>query len=139
MHRFSWQQGVGWKFTSKKIFTTKSVYEWLERDLARPNYKWVWKAKIPLKIKTFIWQLFQNAVLTKDNMRKRSWPGNPSCSFCRDIETVGHLIFGCTFARSVWGTLIWPWGHLVAPDPFGRVGRGCISSCLTGGSITWKP
>uniref|UniRef100_A0A452ZJW9 Reverse transcriptase zinc-binding domain-containing protein n=1 Tax=Aegilops tauschii subsp. strangulata TaxID=200361 RepID=A0A452ZJW9_AEGTS len=52
-----------------------------------PNYKMVWKAPIPLKIKIFLWQLFQNAVLTRDNMRIRNWPGNPVCSFCTDIET----------------------------------------------------
>uniref|UniRef100_A0A453D481 Reverse transcriptase zinc-binding domain-containing protein n=1 Tax=Aegilops tauschii subsp. strangulata TaxID=200361 RepID=A0A453D481_AEGTS len=52
-----------------------------------PNYKMVWKAPIPLKIKIFLWQLFQNAVPTRDNMRIRKWHGNPVCSFCTDIET----------------------------------------------------
>jgi hypothetical protein len=28
----------------------------------------IWKAKIPLKIKIFIWMVAQKAILTKDNM-----------------------------------------------------------------------
>lgn len=94
---------VAWAFNSKENFTTKSVYEWLEFFLSGPNYKWVWKAKIPLKINFFLWQLFQNAALTRDNMHKRNWPGNPSCYFCIETETADHLFFNCTFARSVWG------------------------------------
>uniref|UniRef100_A0A8R7TBU0 Reverse transcriptase zinc-binding domain-containing protein n=1 Tax=Triticum urartu TaxID=4572 RepID=A0A8R7TBU0_TRIUA len=87
---------VIWKL-SKGGFTTKSVYEWLEKDLLGPNYKLIWKAKIPLKIKIFLWQLFQNAIPTRDNLCKRNWPGNPTCSFCHNIETADHLFFGCVF------------------------------------------
>ena len=35
----------------KNVFHTKSIYEPLEIGLSRDNYKWIWKAKIPLKIK----------------------------------------------------------------------------------------
>ena len=83
----------------------KKNYAWLERNLSGPSYKWVWKAPIPLKIKIFLWQLFQNAMLTRDNMRIRKWPGNPMCSFCTNIETANHLFFTCPLARTVWGVL----------------------------------
>jgi hypothetical protein len=42
-----------WKMNSNKNITTKSVYEYLESDSFGPNYKWIWKAKIPLKIQIF--------------------------------------------------------------------------------------
>ena len=96
---------VSWSLSRKGKFTTKSVYDWLERDLSGPSYKWVWKAVIPLKIKIFLWQLFQNAVLTRDNMRRRNWPGNPVCSFCTNMETANHLFFTCPLARTLWGVL----------------------------------
>jgi hypothetical protein len=32
---------------------------------------WTWKAKIPLKIKIFLWYLRNGVVLTKDNLVKR--------------------------------------------------------------------
>jgi hypothetical protein len=37
-----------------------------------------WEAKIPLKIKIIMWQLFQVAVLSRENMKKIMWPGS-SC------------------------------------------------------------
>jgi hypothetical protein len=56
-------------------------------------YKWIWSTKLPLKIKKFMWQLFQDVVLTRDNMKKRKWPGSPICSICRQEETANHLFF----------------------------------------------
>jgi hypothetical protein len=32
-----------------------------------------WKAKIPLKIKIFLWYLWKGVILTKDNLAKRHW------------------------------------------------------------------
>jgi hypothetical protein len=47
------------------------MYTFLEKMIAGANYyKWIWLAKIPLKIKISMWQLFQNAIVTRDNMRK---------------------------------------------------------------------
>jgi hypothetical protein len=39
-------------------------------DMENPN-KRIWEAKIPLKIKIFLWLLQQDAILTKDNLIKR--------------------------------------------------------------------
>jgi hypothetical protein len=49
---------VVWALTSNKIFSTKSVYQFLERNLPGAYNKLIWKAKIPLKIKFFLWQLY---------------------------------------------------------------------------------
>jgi hypothetical protein len=62
----------------------------------------VWKAKLPAKIKTFMWLVEQKATLTKDNMIKRQWQGDPSCYFCSAPETMDH---GCPIAKVVWGVL----------------------------------
>lgn len=60
------------------------MYTWLERDLASANNKWIWKALIPLKIKILMWIFFRDAILTRENLQKRKWLGNPSCSFCSE-------------------------------------------------------
>ena len=73
--------------------------------MARCDFRWIWKAKIPLKIQIFLWQLFQDAILTREVMKKRNWSGNPRCSFCRDIETSQHLFFTCPVARVIWRTV----------------------------------
>uniref|UniRef100_A0A453SZI1 Reverse transcriptase zinc-binding domain-containing protein n=1 Tax=Aegilops tauschii subsp. strangulata TaxID=200361 RepID=A0A453SZI1_AEGTS len=48
------------------------------------NFKWIWRAKIPLKIQIFLWQLFQDFVLTRDVMCRR---GRPVCAFCNGRES----------------------------------------------------
>ena len=53
----------------------------------------------------FFWQLFQDAILTREVMKKRNWPGNPRCSFCRSVETSQHLFFTCPVARVTWRTI----------------------------------
>ena len=42
--------GVEWSFGPKGRFTTKSVYSYLEKDLAGCDYRWIWRAKLPVKI-----------------------------------------------------------------------------------------
>jgi hypothetical protein len=53
---------VSWSL-APEVFTTKSVYELLENGIAGPNNKNLWKAKLPPKIKVFMWQVYQDAIL----------------------------------------------------------------------------
>jgi hypothetical protein len=52
-----------------------------------------------------MWQIFRNAILTRDNMKRRKWPGNPVCSFCLHNESIEHLFFLGPVARVVWSTI----------------------------------
>ncbi|XBI75353.1 hypothetical protein VPH35_068732 [Triticum aestivum] len=108
--------GIRWRLGSKGKFSTKSVYSYLERNLAGCDFRWIWKAKIPLKIQIFLWQLFQDAVLTRDVMRRRKWAGNPKCSFCNEVETSQHLFFTCPVARVVWRTVGCVFGTSLCPN-----------------------
>ena len=96
---------ISWSLNTNGKFSTASVYRHLEKNISGPDNNMIWKAKLPLKIKVFLWQLFQDAILTRDNMRKRKWLGRPVCSFCNNIETVGHLFFTCASVKVVWGVL----------------------------------
>ena len=69
------------------------------------SYKFIWKAKIPHRIKLFLWLLENQVVLTKDNMIKRNWQGDPSCYFCPSNESINHLFFLCPVAKVIWGTV----------------------------------
>jgi hypothetical protein len=40
----------------------------MTRDDNGRAYNMIWKAKIPLNIKIYIWMVAQKAILTKDNM-----------------------------------------------------------------------
>jgi len=93
---------VLWKWCSKKTFTTKSVYDHLSEEGNTNTFSHIWKTRIPYKIKIFTWLLEKGDVLTKDNMVKRKWTGDPSCVFCDQVETINHLFFQCPVAKCVW-------------------------------------
>jgi hypothetical protein len=76
-----------WSLTPNKAFSTKFAYDLLKNGIAGPNNKKLWKSKLPLKIKVFMLQVYHGAILTRENMRKKNWHGNPKCSFCGNIET----------------------------------------------------
>jgi hypothetical protein len=113
------------------LFSVKSTYKFLCRHDCGYNSKRIWKAKIPLKIKIFLWLVEQNAILTKDNLIKRKWKGNRSWAFCTENETVNHLFFKCPTAKYVWSRLayalgsdcrpsnmnqFWLWVHRILPQ-----------------------
>jgi hypothetical protein len=99
------RDNVRWKWTPNKQFSVKLVYLHLTRDENRVAYREIWKAKIPLKIKIFMWMVAQRAILTKDNLIARNWQGDPNCYLCGSIESVDHLLFQCPISRVVWGVL----------------------------------
>jgi hypothetical protein len=43
--------------------------------------EYIWKVKIPEKIKIFMWLVEQKAILTKDNMVKRKLTAGPAWLF----------------------------------------------------------
>jgi hypothetical protein len=94
-----------WEWSPKKTFTVKSVYDHLTKGDSGPSYKRIWKAKLPEKIKIFMWLLEQKAILTKENMLKRKWQGDPSCYMCGDLEDCDHLMFSCPVSKIIWGVI----------------------------------
>jgi hypothetical protein len=82
-----------WKWTKGVKFTIKSVYNHLCGAGLDRTFKHLWKSKIPLKIKIWLWMIWHNAIATKDNLLKRNWQGGASCQFCNDVESIHHLFF----------------------------------------------
>ena len=70
----------------------------------------VWKLKIPLKIKIFLWYLGKGVTLIKDNLIKRKWKGNSLCCFFNNTETIQHLFFDCHAAKFVWNSIYFTFG-----------------------------
>jgi hypothetical protein len=65
-------------------------------------HKYLWKIKVPLKVKIFMWFVHWKEILTKDNLIKRNWQGSSKCCFGDHEETVQHLFIHCPFAKIVW-------------------------------------
>ncbi|EEE51773.1 hypothetical protein OsJ_33218 [Oryza sativa Japonica Group] len=99
------QDEFHWNLTSNGEFSVKSHYLALIHSNVPNINNCLWKLKIPLKVKIFLWYLRRGMVLTKDNLIKRKWQGNKNCCFCCNDETIRHLFFECRFALSVWSII----------------------------------
>uniref|UniRef100_A0A453HJS4 Reverse transcriptase zinc-binding domain-containing protein n=1 Tax=Aegilops tauschii subsp. strangulata TaxID=200361 RepID=A0A453HJS4_AEGTS len=64
-------------------------------SVTSPRSMHIWKVKVPLKIKVFMWFVHKQVILTKDNLAKRNWTGSRRCSFCEPDEFVKHLFLDC--------------------------------------------
>jgi hypothetical protein len=91
-----------WKLTKSGIFTVKSMYEDLMNYHEHLPTKYLWKLKVPLKIKIFMWFLRRNVLLTRDNLIKRQWKGSKKCCFCDAEESIEHLFLSCPLSKIVW-------------------------------------
>jgi len=59
-----------WCWEKPGVFTVKTMYEQLCYNETGAPYMMIWRAKIPLKIKIWMWLVEQKAILTKDNLTK---------------------------------------------------------------------
>jgi hypothetical protein len=72
--------------------------------------KIIWKLKMPLKIKIFMWYLLKGIVLTKDNLTRRNWNGSLRCCFCMKNESIHQLFFECHFSKFLWRAIQFSFG-----------------------------
>ena len=98
-----------WNLNSIGVFSVKSHYQGLINQNVPNVNKGLWKLKIPLKIKKFLWYLKRGLILTKDNLAKRNWQNNQQCCLCHETETI-HLFFDGRFAQMAWATVYVAWG-----------------------------
>ena len=80
-----------WGLTKNLNFTVKSLYTNMMQADRIHDKCIVWKAKVPLKIKIFLWYLKKCVLLTKDNLIKRNWKGEVGVVFV--INTKLYNIF----------------------------------------------
>jgi hypothetical protein len=94
---------VVWVLDKSKNFTTKSLYRFITyRGVGVANAKNIWKTKLPLKIKVFLWQISNNKLQTATELKKRAWKGNTQCCLCGKEEDTDHIYFRCSLAQFAW-------------------------------------
>ena len=65
--------------------------------------KWIWKADILPRIKTFVWQCYHNSIGVKDCLVRRGMLENGVCPLCgRNPETIIHALRDCMYIKPVW-------------------------------------
>jgi hypothetical protein len=85
-----------------KGFSVNSYYKEMKSSHIAVPSNFLWKTRLPYKIKVFLWLVRYKKILTKDNLFKRHWQGNLDCVFCGLLESINHLFFQCSVARFVW-------------------------------------
>jgi hypothetical protein len=91
-----------WHLTASRIFSVKSYYAEFMNGHTRFLKYYLWKLKVPLKIRIFMWFLYNKVLLTKDNLAKRGWEGCKRCVFWDSNETIDHLFIHCKFVKLLW-------------------------------------
>jgi hypothetical protein len=61
----------------------------------------MWRTKMPLKVKYFVWLVYQGRIQTADNLIRKNWKGDKKCKFYEE-ESVNHLLFLCPIASYLW-------------------------------------
>ncbi|CAL1404858.1 unnamed protein product [Linum trigynum] len=105
-----------WHFTDDGVFSVKSAYH-LAVDLDRTRSGWrssvtwmdklswirVCEAKIPPKLKVFVWQIPNRALPTTEALIEKQVQVLPRCPVCWDgLETMEHLFLYCPVAQALW-------------------------------------
>lgn len=62
----------------------------------------VWKCKIPMKIKVFLWLVLHDRLQTGVNLKKKRLKGDHECKICGVPDTSDHIFFLCIIPRFIW-------------------------------------
>ena len=90
-----------WNLGKHHMFSVKSMYNDLMQSGKTPENCALWKLRLPLKVKIFLWYIQKGVTLTKDSLLKRDWRGEETCCFCSCKETIQHLFFDCHLEKFV--------------------------------------
>jgi hypothetical protein len=108
----------------KKGYSVKSSYRNFKVNMNMDPYWFIWKAKIPQRIKVFLWLVINDKILSKENLRKKNWQGNINCEWCGCLETTSHIFYNCQVASFSWKIIQMSCPSLTLPknanDMFGR-------------------
>ena len=92
-----------WILENRGHYTTKLLYRIMTfggvKDVLMVK---VWRCKIPLKIKFFLWMAFNDRIQSAVQLKKRKWAGPEEWKLCGARETVDHILFECPVATVVW-------------------------------------
>jgi hypothetical protein len=80
-------------------------------------YKNIWKSKVPLRVKVFLWQLYNLKVQAGAILKMKGWKGSDICSLCQKLETIDHIFFHCTLPYFAWSCLrhVFGWNNIPSP------------------------
>ncbi|XP_074377393.1 uncharacterized protein LOC141718921 [Apium graveolens] len=95
-----------WIGDDKGVFTVRSYYRWLTGEFASIHASFwnrLWSLKVPGKIVNFLWRMCRGYFPTTNALAMKRVDISINCPWYHNgVETDGHVIFGCDFAKNVW-------------------------------------
>jgi hypothetical protein len=94
---------IKWCLTSNGQFSIASLYlHCAFSGVVDTRMEEMWTTKIPLKVKNFVWLVYQGRIQTADNLIRKQWKGDKKCKLCEDEESVNHFLFLYPIASYMW-------------------------------------
>ncbi|WVZ66620.1 hypothetical protein U9M48_015811 [Paspalum notatum var. saurae] len=93
-----------WRWTPDGSYSSASAYRacFLGSSFFL-GAKFIWKTKVPPKVKFFAWLVAQDRCWTASRRRRHGLQDHDSCALCdQESETIDHLMLQCSFSRQVW-------------------------------------
>jgi hypothetical protein len=93
-----------WRWTTDDQYSASSCYDTLfQGAVISSSWKLNWKSWAPPRVKFFIWLACLDRCWTGERLARRGLPHAPTCPLCdQSVETMSHLLTGCSFSRTVW-------------------------------------
>eukprot|EP00253_Pinus_taeda_P018086 PITA_18086 len=100
-----------WGWGQTGVYSAKQGYLQMQskKDSVHPEGVWkqIWECFSIPKINFFFWTLFQNKILTGENLCKRNIAGPHRCVFCKKaLETSAHIFLECEYAQKTWTSFL---------------------------------
>jgi hypothetical protein len=92
-----------WELHSSGLYTSQSLYAIINFRGVTPVYiPAVWNLNVPPRVHVFLWLMYHNKLLTRDNLCKRQEINDKTCLLCSEDESVHHLFFSCDIVKLLW-------------------------------------
>ncbi|WVZ88204.1 hypothetical protein U9M48_034749 [Paspalum notatum var. saurae] len=92
-----------WRWESDGTYSASSAYRACFLGSTRfLGGDFIWKAKVPPKVKLFAWLAAQDRCWTAERRRRHGLQVDDRCALCdQEPEQIDHLLLQCAFAREV--------------------------------------
>ncbi|XP_038985495.1 uncharacterized protein LOC120111708 [Phoenix dactylifera] len=66
------------------------------------DYTWIWRSGLHPRAALFLWKVAWDRLPTRAVLSRHGWGIPAECGTCSVEESVDHVLFQCTWARSAW-------------------------------------
>jgi ribonuclease HI len=94
--------GVGGRKNDYSVAVMYNNLCGFREEAAEPIWSKIWKLEVPERVRTFVWMVKHNRLLT-NSLKSVMGLCHAMCLYCRDVEeTILHVLRDCPIAKEVW-------------------------------------